>query len=323
MPPAAPKVSVIIPTYNRAVLLPRAVESVLAQTCQDFEILIVDDGSADHTPAVIAGFADPRIRSFRHHSNRGQSAAVNTGIANARAEYCAFLDDDDEFTPSSLADRLTVFESAPSEVALVYGWRDLVNDATEEVTPGGRVAVEGVEAVEYAFEVKNIASTSTLLVRTSAAKEIGGFDERLKVENDSFFIYNIILKHPIAALRKVIIRYHEHHGSPRSADSTAERKESTDAYYAIYVQTFSQELEERPRVYSSLLRKRAVYTMETRRVADAMRFTLAAFKRRPLTTANVRHALRLARVFIFYATPLRRYRERLKGVRRRLGLRKE
>ena len=114
-----PKVSVIIPTYNRASLLPRAVNSVLAQTYSDYEIIVVDDCSPDNTQDVIAAFSDPRIRSFRHVTNRRQSAAINTGIANARGEYIAFLDDDDEFTPTSLADRLAVFASSPTEVALV------------------------------------------------------------------------------------------------------------------------------------------------------------------------------------------------------------
>ena len=95
-----PKVSVIVPTHNRADLLPRAIDSVLAQTYGSYEILIVDDCSSDDTQDVIAGFSDPRIRSFRHDRNRGQSAAVNTGIAHARGGYVGFLDDDDEWLPN-------------------------------------------------------------------------------------------------------------------------------------------------------------------------------------------------------------------------------
>ena len=100
--PNNPKVSVIIPTYNRADLLPRAVNSVLSQTFSDYEIIIVDDHSPDNTQDVIAAFTDPRIRSIRHRTNRRQSAAINTGIANAMGEYIAFLDDDDEWLPNKL-----------------------------------------------------------------------------------------------------------------------------------------------------------------------------------------------------------------------------
>ena len=98
--PQVPRVSVIIPTHNRAHLLPRAVDSVLAQTLDRYEILIIDDGSSDNTPDVIAGFSDQRIRSLRHDRNRGQSAAINTGIEHARGDYVGFLDDDDEWLPT-------------------------------------------------------------------------------------------------------------------------------------------------------------------------------------------------------------------------------
>jgi len=75
-----PTVSVIIPTYNRAHLVGRAIRSVLNQTFQDFEIIVVDDGSTDNTEEVVKSFNDPRIRDIRHEQNRGGSAARNTGI---------------------------------------------------------------------------------------------------------------------------------------------------------------------------------------------------------------------------------------------------
>ena len=107
MPKAAdnPRVSVVITTYNRASLLPRAVYSVLAQTYEDYELVIVDDCSTDDTPEVVRTFADSRIRAIRHADNMGQSAAVNTGIRLARGEYIAFLDDDDEWSTRSYSVR--------------------------------------------------------------------------------------------------------------------------------------------------------------------------------------------------------------------------
>jgi len=82
----APKVSVVIPTYNRAHLVGRAIRSVLNQTYQDFEIIVVDDGSTDNTKEVVKSFNDPRIRYIRHEKNRGGSAARNTGIRAARGK---------------------------------------------------------------------------------------------------------------------------------------------------------------------------------------------------------------------------------------------
>ena len=123
-----PRVSVVIPTYNRAGLLPRAVASVLAQTWTEFELLIVDDHSTDGTPAAIARFADGRIRSFRHPRNSGQSKALNTGIGHARGDYLAFLDDDDEWLPGKLAAQVAVLDAAPSGVGLVYCWHDELDE---------------------------------------------------------------------------------------------------------------------------------------------------------------------------------------------------
>ena len=74
------RVSAIITTYNRAGLLPRAVQSVVSQTFTDYEVIIVDDGSTDHTQEVVAALDHPRLRSFRHEASRGQSAAINAGI---------------------------------------------------------------------------------------------------------------------------------------------------------------------------------------------------------------------------------------------------
>ena len=125
-----PRVSVVIPTHNRAEWLPRAVASVLAQTWTDFELLIVDDHSTDETPALIARFADRRIRSFRHERNMGQSKALNTGIEHARGEYVAFLDDDDEWLPGKLAAQVALLDAAPPEVGLVYCWRDELEEAS-------------------------------------------------------------------------------------------------------------------------------------------------------------------------------------------------
>ncbi len=96
-----PLFSVIIPVYNRAGPLARALKSVLAQTCKDFEIIVIDDGSSDNTKHVVDSFADPRIHFFEQE-NKGASAARNAGIDLARGNYVAFLDSDDVFLPHHL-----------------------------------------------------------------------------------------------------------------------------------------------------------------------------------------------------------------------------
>lgn len=312
-----PKVSVIIPTHNRADLLPRAVSSVLAQTYQNFELLIVDDGSTDYTQDVIAGFSDSRIRAFRQETNRGQSAARNVGIANACGEYIAFLDDDDEFTPTSLADRVVALESAPPDVALVYGGTDCFDHNTGSLTPDSRSTLRG-DVFESALTGQNIAITITMLVRTSVAREVGGFREDLPMGEDPHFVAQIAKKYHIEVTLQTACIRHINHGYTQLTNAGAGYRSGMDRYYRIHIETFKPELEQRPKVFAYVLRRSSVHAMECRSVKYAMLASFKALRLHPLTPANVRHLLRLARVFAFYATPLSRYRERAKGVRRAL-----
>ncbi|MCE2469887.1 MAG: glycosyltransferase family 2 protein [Dehalococcoidia bacterium] len=324
----SPKVSVVIPTYNRAALLPRAVNSVLTQTCQDFEVLIVDDCSSDDTPAVAAGFADPRVRYFRHETNRGLSAGVNTGIANARGEFVALLEDDDALTPDSLADRLAVFESAPPEVALVYGYMDRVNDATGQRRTGLRFALEGEEAFEFSLRAEAFAGIQVMLFRTSAAREIGGFDERLTMGCDALFLCSILSKYRIIALRKVVALSHEQHGHPQVTDW--DNLPLIDEHHAIHMRQFAEELEQRPHVLDYLRRiapahlsqMKALRAVQRGELGSSLRWTLRSYRMRPFYAVNLLHLLRLAKFFIFYVTPLSGAREPLKTAQRRFGLRK-
>lgn len=116
-----PVVSVVIPTYNRASLLPRAIESVIAQTVVDWELVLVDDGSTDGTPELVESFAS-RLGDrwvYLRQQNRGASGARNRGIDAARGEFVAFLDSDDEFAPQKLEKQLELFRGRP-DLGLVY-----------------------------------------------------------------------------------------------------------------------------------------------------------------------------------------------------------
>jgi glycosyltransferase involved in cell wall biosynthesis len=112
--------SIILPTYDRAHLLPRSIASVLAQTDGDFELIVVDDGSADESAAVVAGFGDARIRYVALPENRGLPAARNAGLAVARGALVAFQDSDDEWHPDKLARQRRVLADHP-EAGVVYG----------------------------------------------------------------------------------------------------------------------------------------------------------------------------------------------------------
>jgi glycosyltransferase involved in cell wall biosynthesis len=119
----APAVSVVLPTYNRADTVGRAIESVLVQSLSDLELIVIDDGSTDDSETVFAAFADPRMRVVRNEVNRGVSAARNKGILQSRGQFIAFQDSDDIWRPQKLARQLDRFVQAGDGVGVVgCGW---------------------------------------------------------------------------------------------------------------------------------------------------------------------------------------------------------
>jgi glycosyltransferase involved in cell wall biosynthesis len=176
--PSIPLVSVVIPTYNRARLLPKAVGSVLSQTYTEFEVIVVDDASTDNTEEAINDIADERIRYIRHEENRGGSAARNTGIKAARGEYIAFQDSDDEWLPGKLEKQMTVFSDTPPEVGVVYTgfWR--VSNGERIYIPGDDVKrKEGYILKELLRG--NFVTTPAIVVRKNCFEKVGLFDELL------------------------------------------------------------------------------------------------------------------------------------------------
>lgn len=125
-----PKISVIIPTYNRAHLVGRAIQSVFDQTYRNFELIVVDDASNDKTKEVISSIDDSRIRYLRHDINRGGGAARNTGIRESRGDYIAFLDSDDEWLPTKLDRSISCLQNSTDKVGLIYSRHILHDDET-------------------------------------------------------------------------------------------------------------------------------------------------------------------------------------------------
>lgn len=244
-----PRVSVVIPTRNRAEWLPRAVGSVLAQTWTDFELLIVDDHSTDETPAVIARFADARIRSFRHEHNFGQSKALNTGIEHARGEYVAFLDDDDEWLPAKLAAQVALLDAAPPRVGLVYCWYEKVDEASRERIGTTQLTLRG-DIFEHMLALHVPAATCSWLVRRSTALSIGGFDEGLQQANDVDFISRICARgwHVDFVPQVALLAYR--HACGQMTDRNTENLAAYAGMVRAHLARFARELSERPAAHA-------------------------------------------------------------------------
>lgn len=189
MPP--PRCSIILPTFNRATTLPRAIASVLALAESDFELIIVDDGSTDQTSAFLKTLADPRIRVARSEQNRGPSAARNIGIDLATAPVLAFLDSDDRYCAQRLSLPLAVLAREPDVVCTLCSSR-----REDKHGQSRAAALPAVKLTSRAFvwamlcDLVAVESTS-ITVRTEYARKAGGFDTTLRRTEDREFLIRL------------------------------------------------------------------------------------------------------------------------------------
>jgi len=192
-PAAAPvRVSVIVPTYNRAGLLEQAIDSVLAQTFASFELIVVDDGSTDDSPALLSGYAG-RIR-IKRQINRGVSAARNVGMAAATGEFIALLDSDDYWLPAKLARQVAFFDAHPGEM-ICQTEEIWVRDGVR-VNPKRRHQKFGGMIFEKSLPLCLI-SPSAVMLRKSLLDEVGVFDECLPACEDYDLWLRITWKYPV------------------------------------------------------------------------------------------------------------------------------
>ncbi len=178
-----PQVSVIIPTYNRRTFVQQAIDSVLAQTYTDYEIIVVDDGSTDGTGEALAARYGDRIR-YVWQENQGESVARNCGIETSRAEYVAFLDSDDMWLPAMLRRLLAFFETKP-EVAMVFCQKWLMDSSARQLdTPPQGLGLEPADWTLERLCLENPVSLGAVLIRRSTLEQVGGFDPSIEFGED-------------------------------------------------------------------------------------------------------------------------------------------
>jgi GalNAc5-diNAcBac-PP-undecaprenol beta-1,3-glucosyltransferase len=191
-----PTISVVIPTYKRATLVPRAINSVLQQTYQDFEIIVVDDCSPDNTQDAVMAISDRRIRYLRHDINKGLPAGRNTGIDAARGEYIAFLDDDDEWHPDKLEVQLKAIKGYD---AVLSG--ALINNMRVKLHRRIVVTVDDLRK-------GNEFDPSSLLAKTSVLRDLR-FDESLRQGEDWDAFIRIAQKYSIGYVAEPLLLYND------------------------------------------------------------------------------------------------------------------
>ena len=171
-----PLVSVILPVYNGAQTISATLKSVFQQSIQDFELIIVDDGSTDQTLEVISTVDDPRLKVFSY-PNAGVATTRNRGVAHASGKYVSFVDADDLWTPDKLALQLKALESTP-DAAVAYSWTDYIDQEGRFIAEAQRVAFSGDVYAEL-LRRDFLESASNATIRRQAFLACGGFDPSL------------------------------------------------------------------------------------------------------------------------------------------------
>ena len=208
-------VSVIIPAFNAAETIARAVESVLIQKIEALEIVIIDDGSTDATYAKLCEMAlsVPAIRPIKMPGNRGVSAARNVGIRAARGKFLAFLDADDVWLEGKLTKQLAEIERDTS-ITLVSCNSIFVSQSGEFLKEGhiNRPPVSGDQSWKTLL-VYNFLPTPTVLTYRHLVLQLGGFDEQLPVGEDLDLWIRLALKGKVSVLKEILIKYFDSNGS--------------------------------------------------------------------------------------------------------------
>lgn len=203
------RVSVIIPTYNRAWMLRQAIQSVLAQTYRDFEVIVVDDGSTDDTRDTVASIADQRIRYIRQH-NQGSSSARNRGAAETDSEFIAFHDSDDIWVANKLERQIQVLDSNPKVDMVCTNATGFTDILPTDIYSSGGVVIEDI----YPKLFRGFAiPLPSVIIKRSVYESVGGFDTDLATSHDWDLWLKIAERYLVAHIQESLVLVRRHSGN--------------------------------------------------------------------------------------------------------------
>jgi glycosyltransferase involved in cell wall biosynthesis len=206
---SVPIISVIIPTCNRVAYLKKAIDSVYAQTLQQFEIIVVDDGSTDETAAAVKPY-DVRLRYF-HQPHLGVSAARNHALREASSNYIAFLDDDDLFAPTKLEEFIGYFTAHPDLIFLCSGFSFI--DAKGEALARPPFIPEKTEIALHDIALFTLIHTHAVMARRDAILAVGGFGELATLSEDYQLWAKLLIQGKGGAIQKPLSFFRVHAGN--------------------------------------------------------------------------------------------------------------
>jgi glycosyltransferase involved in cell wall biosynthesis len=279
-----PTVSVIVPVFNRATTVARAVDSVLRQTYSDFEVVAVDDCSTDDSASVIRSIQDERIRVVVSERNLGIAGARNLGVANSRGHWVAFQDSDDEWLPRKLERQMDLLSRPGQSNFAVYcgmlrlGRLDAGNRRRIEMDYVPHPSVDRVDGdILDALLDRSFVSTQTLVVRRDIFDELGGFDPDMPVLVDYDFAVRLARLGPIACIDEPLVLQRF------SADSVTRQIDRRLESQARVVEKFKDLYASRPALLSLALYRIAGGYREQGDYTTASEFLARARRAQPVS----------------------------------------
>ncbi|NEP60711.1 MAG: glycosyltransferase [Symploca sp. SIO2G7] len=274
-------ISIILPVYNGEKTIKETITSVLNQTCQDFELIIINDGSEDGTLKIIDSIQDPRIKVFSH-ANAGPNPSRNRGIVEAKGEYVAFIDADDLWTPDKLASQLKALQ-ANSQAAVAYSWTNYIDTSGQFLSRGSHLSLTG-DVLRHLLLINFLESGSNPLIRKAALTTVGDFDETLTHGEDWDMWLRLAAKYQFVAVPspQVFYRVSAHSSSAKIVQLEVGclqviNKAFTQAPESLqYLKRFSQ-----GNLYKYFISKALAEPLERRRSLIAARFLWQAVRYDP------------------------------------------
>lgn len=230
-------VDIVIPLYNKASTIQRAIQSIQHQDISDWRLFVVDDGSIDGGAAIVEGIRDDRVVLLRQ-TNRGPGEARNAGLARVEAEYVAFLDGDDEWYPWYLSNALAAMRQRDCALvaSLYYQWPqqwDMTRHYAQKGIMPGLYQFQGNEDPVWASEILSLVSSWNCLARTDVIRRFGGFygENRCMWGEDQTLFIRVLLNESFSIIRPPSVRYHTETSSfVREANSGANRYHPLEPY---------------------------------------------------------------------------------------------
>jgi glycosyltransferase involved in cell wall biosynthesis len=287
-------VSAIIPAFNAEAYVAEAIESVLSQTYEPIECIVVDDGSLDATAEVVRGFG-PKVILVQQ-ANAGIAGARNRGAAAASGEYLAFLDADDRWRPDRIQAQIEALSQTPNADAVVCGSQVV----DESLRPLGAIVQDPAVTVEDMLLCRAtlVSSSSNLLIRRRRFDELGGWDSRLPGSEDWAMTFSLVQRGQLISIPELLVEYRVH-GSNMSAHAERLERDMLQAYGQIFEngETPAELRPLRRRAYANLHRMIAGAYFVERRPLRFAKHALASIATHPSTLGY------------FLATPRRRRAE--------------